>query len=177
MSGETEKSVSGWTVDTLRHHILDLQDAANKRYEQRFDAQEKAVSAALAAAKEAVSKAETAIGERLKLLNEFRQQSADRDQQMISRVEVEAMFKATTEKISDLQARMDRGEGRSAIAYPAFEKLINDTASLTQSRSERAGERGGKLSQQQMMMMIVSLIVAMFVIGGFVVGIAYAIRG
>src|SRR5688572_16340560 len=103
MSGETEKQVSGWTVDTLKEHLEAVISGNDARYNQRFDAQEKAVSAALAAAKEAVSKAETAIGERLKLLNEFRQQSADRDQTMIQRKEVEAMLNGITEKIGDLQ--------------------------------------------------------------------------
>lgn len=42
MSGETEANVSGWTVDTLRVHILALMEAADKRYEQRFEAQEQA---------------------------------------------------------------------------------------------------------------------------------------
>lgn len=183
MSGETEKNISSWTVDSLKELYDQRFSEIDKRYEQRFDAQEKAVEAALKAAKEAVNKAETAIGERLKLLNEFRQQSADRDAEFIPRREVEQALEgqkikdhAISEKIDSLQARMERNEGRSSMAYPAFEKLMQDTAVLTQARSEGSGEKSGRVSQQQMLMMIVSLVGSLILIGGVVIAIAFAIR-
>lgn len=53
MSGETEQNISGWTVDTLKEYVG-----------QRFADQDKAVQAALLAAKEAVLKAEAASEKR-----------------------------------------------------------------------------------------------------------------
>lgn len=46
MTGETEKDVSGWTVDTLRAHLLAVMDERDRRYEQRFNASERAVEKA-----------------------------------------------------------------------------------------------------------------------------------
>jgi len=81
MSGETEKNVSGWTTDTLKEYLLgeiisnrelaleQLESVGlqfslieKQRLEQKLDT-EKAVSAALAAAKEAV-KEQTAASEK-----------------------------------------------------------------------------------------------------------------
>lgn len=49
MSGETEKDISAWTIDSLRYHLEQIAADLDKRYEQRFAAQEKAVENALAA--------------------------------------------------------------------------------------------------------------------------------
>jgi len=57
------------------------------RYEQRFQAQEKAVL-----------KAEAAFEERLKNTNEWRQTINDRDSQLISRSEVEGISRAFNDK-------------------------------------------------------------------------------
>jgi len=102
MSGETEEHVSGWTTDTLRAHVVAILNERDRRYQQRFDAQEQAMSAALTAAKEAVDKAEAAIGERLTLLNEFRAQSKDEQGKFITRQEAEAATTRNTERIQEL---------------------------------------------------------------------------
>lgn len=47
MSGETEQQVSGWTVDTAKELLAVVSDERDRRYEQRFEAQEQAVSLAL----------------------------------------------------------------------------------------------------------------------------------
>ena len=59
MPQHNEKGVciGGWTVETLRHHILSLIDAHDRRYEERFAARDKAVTEALAAAEKAVNAA------------------------------------------------------------------------------------------------------------------------
>jgi hypothetical protein len=56
------------TID-LRDHLQALLDEADKRYQQRFDAQTKAIDAALQAAKEAVTKAETANDKRFECVS------------------------------------------------------------------------------------------------------------
>lgn len=75
MTGETEKDVSGWTVDTLRTHLLSLiadrdrhaEERAESyrrgmaeidvRHQQRYDAQTKAVEAAFLAQQTAMAAA------------------------------------------------------------------------------------------------------------------------
>jgi len=94
MSGETEKSVSGWTVDTLKEYLESKINGNDKRYAQRFDAQE-------SANKYAQEKA-----------NEFRGTLDDIGKKQMPRTEAEALAKANSEKIDALQARMDRNEGR-----------------------------------------------------------------
>lgn len=100
MSGETERQVSGWTVDTLKEYI-----------EQRFTDQDKAVQAALLAAKEAVLKAETASEKRFESVNEFRGQLADQTATLIPRAEADTRFSALGEKVSDLTDRINKTDG------------------------------------------------------------------
>lgn len=102
--------------------ILAEKDAA---YAQRFEAQEKAVEAALIAQKEAVQKAETAAEKRFDSVNEFRAQLSDQATTFMPRREAESSMRAMTEKyeqlaktnadnIDALERRQDRNEGRSS---------------------------------------------------------------
>lgn len=102
--------------------ILAEKDAA---YAQRFEAQEKAIQAALTAQKEAVQKAETAAEKRFDSVNEFRAQLSDQAATFMPRREAESAMKAMTEKyeqlaktnannIDSIEHRMDRNEGRSS---------------------------------------------------------------
>jgi hypothetical protein len=116
MSGEPVPDPSERAVDALHReiaHMRELWDEREKRYEQRFQAQETAVL-----------KAEQAFEERLKNTNEWRAAMNDRDQRMMTRAEVEALFKSVdgksdgrflmnTEKIDDAKARITRIEGRT----------------------------------------------------------------
>ena len=47
----------GWTLQTLYEHLSRVQREADKRYEQRFVAQEKAVGTALTSQKEIINAA------------------------------------------------------------------------------------------------------------------------
>ena len=67
---------------------------------QRFEAQEKAVAAALAAAKEATAKAEAAAEKRFDSVNEFRAALKDQQAMLIPRVEVDAKLRSLEEKIA-----------------------------------------------------------------------------
>jgi hypothetical protein len=73
----------GWTLETLKEH-----------YDQRFKDQEKAVSAALQAAKEATTKAENASDKRFEATNEFRGQLSDQAAQFMPRPEADLRLKA-----------------------------------------------------------------------------------
>jgi hypothetical protein len=121
----------GWTMETLRIYIdsrvarIDaLLVAAAELSRLRFEnqdravlaamaAQEKAVAAALAAAERAVVKSEVAAEKRFDAVNEFRGQLADQAQTLMPRSEAEQRIATNTEKINSLAARLDKGEGRS----------------------------------------------------------------
>jgi len=77
-------------------HLKELLAAADRRYEQRFDAQEKAVQAALNAAKDAVNKAEQASEKRLDSVNEFRAQLRDQAGTFVTRSELWGYFIGST---------------------------------------------------------------------------------
>jgi len=170
MSGETEKSVSGWTVDTLKEHLEAIIAAHDKRYQQRFDAQE-------SANKYAQEKA-----------NEFRGSLEDIGKKQMPRSEAEALIRAAQEraelaaktnndKLDQIQARMDRNEGRGTAMLPAFEQLIKDTAATRAVQSESLGNKSGRLSQQQLFMVIIPSFIGFLILAiGTIVAIAYAVR-
>ena len=106
----------GWTFKTLLAHIRALMSEADRRYEQRFEAQEKAVGAALAAADRAVVKAELAADKRFDGVNEFRQTLSDQNATFITRTEAEAAINRNTTDIAKLTARMDVSSGRGVGA-------------------------------------------------------------
>jgi hypothetical protein len=97
------------------------------RYQQRFDAQqkavgdallaaEKAVNTALASADRAVVKAETAAEKRFEAVNEFRAVLSNQSATLMPRTEADSQFKSIKDKIEDLKARIDRGDGgRSSV--------------------------------------------------------------
>jgi hypothetical protein len=107
--------------EDLKTSIVDRFNAVDNRfgdydlrYQQRFDAQTKALDAALAAAKDAVntalvaaekatSKAEAAADKRFESVNEFRQTLTDQTGTFLPRSEAEARMTALSEKIDDLK--------------------------------------------------------------------------
>jgi hypothetical protein len=135
MSGETETSVSGWTVDTLHGHMTRVLAEMDHRYQQRYEAQqegvaaalaaqEKAVAAALQAADRAVIKAETASEKRFDSVNEFRGAMADQTATLMPRVEAEARLASMTEKLGELADRLNRSEGKGSGLASAGSILV-----------------------------------------------------
>jgi Flp pilus assembly protein TadB len=110
--GETAKDVSGWTTDTLKAHIERLIYESDRRYNERFAAQEKAVVAALAAAAEAVAKAEYNAERWRNNANEWRAAMTDRERNFMSRDQADAMFDAVEKQLGDLKRSRDTSEGR-----------------------------------------------------------------
>jgi hypothetical protein len=111
MSGETEESVSGWTVDTLKAYIERILAESDQRYQQRFDASEQAVNAALAAAEKAVGKAETAAEKRFDAVNEFRGQLSDQARDFMPRKEAELQLGALQERLVSVEKLGARDAG------------------------------------------------------------------
>jgi phosphopantetheinyl transferase (holo-ACP synthase) len=86
----------------IKEHFEAILVEKDKRYEQRFNDQEKAVSAALTAAKEAVVKAETAAEKRFDSVNEFRKTLSDQTSTFIPRPEYTQRLNSMDEKINSI---------------------------------------------------------------------------
>jgi len=123
MSGETEAAVSGWTVDTLKDHVETVLAELDRRYQQRYEAQqegvaaalaaqEKAVNAALIAADRAVIKAELAAEKRFESVNEFRATLSDQAANLMPRLEAESRIQTVADKLAEVTNRLNRSEGK-----------------------------------------------------------------
>lgn len=95
----------------LREYIERVIKEHDRRYEQRFVAQEHAVRAALDSAALAVNKAEDATEKRLESMNLFREQARDRDRAYLTKDEFRAFREATS-----AQVRWIVGTGLSILA-------------------------------------------------------------
>jgi multidrug resistance efflux pump len=118
---------------TLREMIDLLTKQTDLRYTERFDAQERAVTAALASAKEAVTKAEVATEKRLESLNELRQVVQDILNKTMPRVEAEQSFKSLQEKLDTAVANWD----------VRHKEVVTQDANLQKRMDVMAGEKTG----------------------------------
>ncbi len=105
-------------VDARFEQQQKLDEESDRRYAQRFEAQQQALNAALAAAKEAVAnalqaskeavlKAEDAANKRFDSVNEFRQTLTDQAQTFMSKAEADARLKAVEDDISKISSRSE----------------------------------------------------------------------
>lgn len=112
-------SSSNLTIEQL-YTLINERD---RQYQQRFESQEKAVNAALIAAKEAVNaalsaaqtavnKAEIANEKRLDNQNEFRGQLKDQASTLLPRTEADARFKALEVDIHRINNAIIAGTGK-----------------------------------------------------------------
>lgn len=116
-------SVIPSTANITVEQLYTLINERDRQYQQRFEAQEKAVNAALiaakefgaaalSAAKEAVNKADAADEKRFDSVNEFRAQQKDLISTFMSRSEMEARFKSTEASIDRLDQIASTWQGR-----------------------------------------------------------------
>jgi len=119
-----------WTVETLKEH-----------FEQRFVDQEKAVSAALAAAEKAVAaalaaaeKAREQAADDAKLwrasANEWRAAMNDREQKFAMKPEVEGSFKAVEAEIRSLRETRAEGVGGKALIALLVMLIVGASAAV-----------------------------------------------
>lgn len=92
-----------WTVETLLEHINKILDDRDRRYEQRFEAQQRAID-----------KADTATEKRFEGVNEFRQSLADQNKMFLQRTEYESNHLRLMEAHEELARRVEAFEGRSS---------------------------------------------------------------
>lgn len=100
---------------SLREYVDGRFEAQEKAVAAALAAQEKAVAAALAAADRAVAKAEAATERRFENSNEWRNTVETLQRTYMPRIESEQLHRASAEKLSEIttrvNARDDRGQG------------------------------------------------------------------
>lgn len=111
MSGETEKAVSGWSVDTLKAHYDQRFIDNEKAISAALASAEKAVSAALVAAEKAVEKAETNAEKWRANANEWRQAMNDREGKFANSQQMETEIKNIRADILSLRESRAAGGG------------------------------------------------------------------
>lgn len=107
---------------TWREYVDSRFETQDRAVAAALAAQEKAVAAALAAADRAVAKAEAASERRFESVNEFRSALNDNARTLIPRAEAEERFRGVAEKLDVLTARVNAREerGRGAGEMWAF---------------------------------------------------------
>lgn len=120
-----------WTVESLKEHFTMVLQQMDRRYEERFAHQERALELALrsqekleSSSKEAIIKAETAVEKRFEGVNEFRKALSDQTSTFIPRTEaiqrteqnaekIAVVDKRVTEGFAQINSRLDLGAGKS----------------------------------------------------------------
>jgi hypothetical protein len=143
MSGETEREVSAWTVDSLRDTILLLIGEKDqrimerdRRYEQRFEAQEAAIATAMTAYGTAVQLAAQKYDDELTgLRRHFDMMTTERDIRYGERYEASqiAIQAALAEREKAIQAALAEREKAVKAAFDAQETAVQ--LALTSIRS------------------------------------------
>jgi vacuolar-type H+-ATPase subunit E/Vma4 len=118
------------TPEPTARELLAIINERSKANDQRFEAQERAVAAALAAEKEAVTKAESAAEKRFDSVNEFRGQLKDQTATFVPRAEMVALLKGVDEKTRDNEDKINRLIARSEGANWLW-SVIAGVAGLT----------------------------------------------
>jgi hypothetical protein len=103
-----------WTIETLKQHLEAMMAESDRRHGQQFADSQKAIEAALSAAKEAVTKAEHASEKRFEGVNEFRSTLADQQRTLMPRTEVEVLFQGLTERVKKLEVATSNSSSEQA---------------------------------------------------------------
>ena len=108
----------------LRDYVERIVGESDRRNQQRFEAQEKAVQAALAGAERAVTKAEAASEKRFDSLNEIRGAMADQAAHLMGREEANIRMASIEKELQAAVARIDRAEGSGSGLKAGWGYLI-----------------------------------------------------
>lgn len=119
MSGETEKNISGWTVDTSREDLLRVIADQEKYFERRLLDQQNAVKIANQASEK-----------RFESVNEFRGQLNDQVRTFLPRAEYDARHETLENRVSELTNRLNRNEGKSTGLNAGWGYLLGGLAGI-----------------------------------------------
>jgi hypothetical protein len=108
----------------LKDHVACLLEEIDKRYEQRFEAQEEATRAALASAQLAVDKAEETTREWQRNSNEWRTAMGDKDKLFATKAEILPRLEKFDVSLGELKTIRDITIGKASQNAMLFTALI-----------------------------------------------------
>ena len=103
------EALEKFILDLLEKYIRTVMDERDRRYEQRFSAQEEATRAAFRAADGALTKAETVMIRDKDQANEWREAMNDREKTFMPRAEYQAEHRALSDRITLLTGTRQSG--------------------------------------------------------------------
>lgn len=159
----------GWTVETLFEYFNARITDMDVRQQQRFDAQTKAIDAAMAAADKATDKAQEAAKDKFESVNEFRGTLTDQNATFITRAEAMSMFERDSERLQEIMRRLDGFISRDAV-LAEYDRITTQIQALTERVTRGEGKGSGFSQSWGYLAGFVGLIAA-------VIGIYLAIRG
>ncbi len=115
---------NGWSIETVREHLVALLTAHEIMDEQRHHSQAQAIEASRSASQMAIDKAENAMERRFDSINEFREQLSDQTRTYMPRAEYEAKHSAINARIDSIDSRLTLAEGRSSGIQASWAVLI-----------------------------------------------------
>lgn len=127
--GETASDPSGWNVDTLQRHIVDLIAEVDRRYEQRFEAQQEAMKAAFVASQAVLAEMDRRYAQRFEAQERAVTLALDR-----------------VDKEFHEHLRAAREETQAALH--AADKAITKSETAAEKRFESVNEFRAQLSDQ-----------------------------
>jgi len=116
---------------SLRQYVDNRFEAQDKAVAAALAAQEKAVTAALAAADRAVAKAETATDKRFENSNEWRNTVETLQRTYMPRTESDQLLRALSEKIDELTTRVNARDERGRGLHQGWTILAAAVAFIT----------------------------------------------
>lgn len=122
--------MSDWTVKTLKTYFERRLEDQQKAVDAALVAAKEAVAAALAAAEKAVLKAESAADRRFEAVNEFRGTLSDQATRFPQRIEVDQQFLALSNKLAQVDTRLTTVESYAAGQGGSWNKLTQVVALL-----------------------------------------------
>jgi hypothetical protein len=131
---------NGWTTITSHAFFVAVLEEMDRRYEQRFEAQEKAVSAALSSAQVAVAKAETAAEKRFEGLNELREVVTSMLSAAMPRKEAETGLSLLREKFADYMTSDNSWRTGIEKRISDLDKKIDVTAGVMSGHKDTRSE-------------------------------------
>lgn len=165
-----EAKENGWTIETLRVHLLTLIEGNDKRYNQEFDNQKQAVKDALAAQKEQTSAAFQS-SEKAIVKAEASQTTYNQGHNDLSR-KMEDQYKAlvpTAEHRADINALKSEAANEKINNEKRMDRMAEDIKSLRESRSSSIGADDGKKDVWGYIIGAVGLIVGVLGIISFII--------
>lgn len=141
--------------------LRDLFEERDRRYEDRFRAQDEKTTLALTASKEAIGKAETATEKRFESVNEFRGTLSDQARLQLPRAEADERFKNMADKLEELKREM----------VVRNDEVKKDVGLLREFKSGLGGRHEQTQSSRDIMSLVFAALGALLGIGGFLYGL------